>query len=113
VEVDIGVAEGAAGDGITADTDRGNGADRVEHLKEHGLVDRGIELSDVEGGRGGGGSGRDRGKVSSLSSLGLGGSDLLLLLQAEVIGGSGGGGSGGGSDRGGRSLNVSDGGGHG
>jgi hypothetical protein len=95
VEVDVGVTEGAAGDGITADTDRGNRADRVEHLEQHSLVDGGVELTNVERGRGGGGSGRDRGKVGSLGSLGLGGSNLLLLLQAQVVGGSGGDGGGG------------------
>jgi len=65
VVVDVGVAEGATGDGITANTDRSDGTDLREKLEEHSLGDRGVELADVERGRvlgvrvsrGGGGSG--------------------------------------------------------
>lgn len=89
VEVDVGIAEGAAGDSITADTDRGDGANRVEHLEQHGLIDRGVQLADVQGGRSCGGSGGDGGEVGSLGSLGLSGGNLLLLFQAEVVGGRG------------------------
>eukprot|EP00053_Salpingoeca_punica_P016475 m.155780 g.155780 ORF g.155780 m.155780 type:complete len:676 (+) comp16970_c2_seq3:460-2487(+) len=56
VEVDVGVAEGAAGDGVAADADRGDGANSgVEALEEHGLVDVRVQVADVERDQRGGG----------------------------------------------------------
>ena len=49
VEVDVGVPEGAAGDGVAADADGGDGAYGVEDLKEEALVDIGGKVADVEG----------------------------------------------------------------
>jgi hypothetical protein len=62
VEVDVGVAEGAAGDGVTADADGGDRPDSVEDLKEKALVDIDSKVSNVEGGRveGGGLHGKER-----------------------------------------------------
>lgn len=74
--VDVGVPEGPAGHGITADTNAGDDpsstesqlgdktgrhlprhrSDHVENLKKHGLGDGGIEFTDVKGGRRGGAS---------------------------------------------------------
>jgi hypothetical protein len=54
VVVDVRVTERTASDGVTADTDRGDLADRREELEEHGLGDRGVELTDIEGSRVGG-----------------------------------------------------------
>jgi hypothetical protein len=51
VVVDIGVSKGATGDGVTADTDRGDSTDLGEELEEHGLSDGGVEFSDVKRGR--------------------------------------------------------------
>lgn len=93
VVVDVGVAEGATGDSIAADTDGSDGADLGEELEEHGLGDGGVKLADIEGGgslrvRGGSGGG------SSLSTLGLalsggdggvdGGRGSGLVLEAGV-----------------------------
>ena len=68
VVVDVAVAEGAAGDGVAADTDGRDGADGVEDLEEEALVGVGGQVADVQrrgletggvGGRGGaGGTGR-------------------------------------------------------
>ena len=89
VVVDVGVAQGAAGDGITADTDGGDLTDGGEELVEHSLSHGGVKLADVEGSRvglvvsitGGLGSGLDG------SAIGLRGS------SDNVVGdGSGGGG---------------------
>lgn len=100
--VDVGVSERAAGDGVAADTDRGNGADHVEDLKELSLRDGDVELSDVErsrgrrvGGRLGGSdrrrlgrsSGREGDRGGGLLGRGLG---LGLLLGLLLDGGGGG-----------------------
>jgi hypothetical protein len=77
VVVDVGIAERATGDGITADTDRSDGTNLREELEQHSLSDGGVKLADVErsrvlrvrssrgGGRSGsivrGGSGSDTG----------------------------------------------------
>jgi len=85
VVVDVGIAEGAAGDGVTADTDRGNGANLGEELEKHGLGDRGVELANVEGGGSlGVRSGRVRGGASSVG--------LALELAGSHVGVDGGGG---------------------
>jgi len=51
VVVDVSIAEGAAGDGVTADTDRSNLTDGREELVQHGLGHGGVELADIEGSR--------------------------------------------------------------
>ena len=94
--VDVGVSERTTGDGITADSDAeisadyvldppGNRADHVEDLKEHGLGDSVVELSDVE---------------RSTSSLGGTGSrGGLGLSRSRSAGGSSGRGDGRGRGR--------------
>lgn len=84
VVVDVGVAEGTAGDGVAADADGGDGADGVEYFVEGGFVDGGVEVADVEGGveevggvvgvgRVGVGGGRCRGVGGGDGGLGGGG----------------------------------------
>jgi len=51
VVVDVGVSERATGDGVTADTDGCDLANRREELEEHGLGDGRVKLTDVEGSR--------------------------------------------------------------
>jgi len=51
MEVDIGVTERAASDGVTADTDGGDRANSVELIVQHSFADIGIEVTNVEGGR--------------------------------------------------------------
>ena len=51
VVVHVGVSERSASDSIAADSNRGDLPDSGEKLEEHGLGDRGIELSNVEGSR--------------------------------------------------------------
>mmetsp|Transcript_4315 Transcript_4315/g.7659 ORF Transcript_4315/g.7659 Transcript_4315/m.7659 type:complete len:655 (+) Transcript_4315:323-2287(+) len=46
--VHVGVSQGAASDGITANTDRGNGTDSVEDLKQETLVDIRGKITDVQ-----------------------------------------------------------------
>ena len=48
--IDVGVAERAAGDGIAADADGGDGSDGVEYFVEGGFVDGGVKVADVERG---------------------------------------------------------------
>jgi hypothetical protein len=48
VVVDVGIAERATGDGITADTDRSDGTNLREELEQHSLSDGGVKLADVE-----------------------------------------------------------------
>jgi hypothetical protein len=50
VKVDICVAKTGPGDGITTDTDTGDGANAVEQLEEHGLGDAGVEFADIQAG---------------------------------------------------------------
>jgi len=50
VEVDVSVAEGAPGDGVTADTDGGNGSDSVENLEKKTLVNVRGEVPNVKRG---------------------------------------------------------------
>lgn len=98
VVVDVGVAERATGDGITADADRGNLADRGEQLEKHGLSDGRVELADVQ--RGGVGVSRLGSRLGLAVVVGGG-------VLSTVGGGSlslGGGGLAGG--RGGGVLNV-------
>ena len=72
MKVDVGVAKGAARDGVTADADGGDRADAAKDLVEHRLRDLVLELPDVQGGRGGGG-GVGSGSSSSNGLLGLSG----------------------------------------
>jgi hypothetical protein len=48
MEVDVGIAQRAAGHGIAAYANRGHGANRVEDLEKEGLVDIGNEVADVQ-----------------------------------------------------------------
>ncbi len=50
VVVDVGVAEGAAGDGIAADADGGDGTHGVEDFVEEAFGDFREEVAHVEGG---------------------------------------------------------------
>jgi len=50
VEVDIGISERSASDGVAANTDGCDGSDSIEDLKEHSLGDIGIDVPDVKGG---------------------------------------------------------------
>eukprot|EP00054_Salpingoeca_dolichothecata_P013759 m.76961 g.76961 ORF g.76961 m.76961 type:complete len:670 (-) comp20641_c0_seq1:217-2226(-) len=86
VEVDVSVAQGATSDGITTDSDGGNGSNSVELLEQHGLSHLGSQVTNVQRGgdglRGIGGSNLRRNSLGSLlSSLRL---QLLLLLLLQV-----------------------------
>jgi len=48
VEVDVGVAEGAPGDGVAADTDAGNRANSVEDVAEESLCDLSMEITHIQ-----------------------------------------------------------------
>lgn len=93
VEVDIGIAKRTTSDSVSAHTNRGNGANLVEHFKQHGFSDEGIEFTDIKRGRGtssaglnnssssrNGGSSRD----STTSSRGIGNGGII---QASAGGG--------------------------
>jgi len=92
VVVDVSVTKRSLGKDITADTDGSNGTNLVEDLKEHGLRDRGVELTNVKrsiggnlsGGLTGGGSRLSRlSGLSSGSSRGFSG--LLSLVEGEFF----------------------------
>jgi len=48
VEVDVGVAEGAPGDGVAANADAGNRANSVEDVAEKSLCDLGVEITNIQ-----------------------------------------------------------------
>jgi hypothetical protein len=48
VKVDIRVAEGTTGDSITADTDRCNGTEGAENVKQEALVHIGSKVANVK-----------------------------------------------------------------
>lgn len=50
LEVDIGIAEGSAGDHVSAHSDGENGPSRAEFLVEHGLGNVWMQVSHIEGG---------------------------------------------------------------
>lgn len=52
LEVDVGIAEGASGDHVSAHPDGEHGAGLAELLEQHGLRDVGVQVSHVEGGDG-------------------------------------------------------------
>lgn len=52
LEVDVGIAQGAAGDHIPADPNGQYGASRAELLIEHGLGDIGVQVPHVQRGHG-------------------------------------------------------------
>lgn len=89
VVVDVGVAQGAAGDGITADTDGGNLTDGREELVEHSLSHGGVKLADVERSR----VGLVVGITGGLGS-GLDGSAIGLRGSGDNVVGDGSGGGG-------------------
>lgn len=47
-KVDVAITEGAAGGGIKADTDGGQGIELFESLEQNSIVDVGMQVSDVE-----------------------------------------------------------------
>ena len=79
VVVDVGISERATGNGVTADTDGSDLANRGEKLVEHGLGHGGVEFTNVEGSRvrlAGGGALRSsslRSRVGGSRAGGLGG----------------------------------------
>ncbi|ROV94110.1 hypothetical protein VPNG_09340 [Cytospora leucostoma] len=77
VVVHVCVAQGATGDGITANTDGGDRADLGEELEEHGFGDGGVELANVQ--RGGG---------SMVRSSRVGGGSGLLASELGGVDGS-------------------------
>ncbi|KAH0492671.1 hypothetical protein TgHK011_007615 [Trichoderma gracile] len=87
VVVHIGVAQRAAGDGVTADTDGSHSTNLGEELEEHGLGDGGVKLSDVERGRvlgvGSGGGGRSRGILSTGADGSVDGRSLDIATAIE------------------------------
>jgi len=95
IVVDIGITKGAAGDGVTADTDRGDSTDLGEELEEHSLGDGGVKLANVEGGRvlgvrSSGGGGRSSSIVSGGSDTGVDSRSLSIATVergvVEVVG---------------------------
>jgi hypothetical protein len=95
VVVDVGIAERATGDGITADTDRSNSANLGEKLEQHSLGDGGVKLANVERGRvlgvrSSGGGGRSSSIVSGSSDTGVDSRGLGLTAVdrgvVEVVG---------------------------
>ena len=48
MEVDICISETGTGDGITTNSDAGDGSNTVEQLEEHGLRDTWVEFADVQ-----------------------------------------------------------------
>lgn len=52
LEVDVGVAQGAAGDHVPADPNGQHGPGGAELLIEHGLGDIGVQVSHVQRGHG-------------------------------------------------------------
>lgn len=87
VVVHIGVAKRAAGDSVTADTDGSNGTNLREELKEHGLGDGGVKLSNVERGRvlgvRSGGGGRSRSILSTSADGSVDGRSLDIAAAIE------------------------------
>lgn len=79
VVVDVGISERATGNGVTADTDGSDLANRGEKLVEHGLGHGGVEFTNVERSRvrlAGGGAFRSsslRSRVGGSRAGGLGG----------------------------------------
>ena len=49
LEVDIGIAEGSAGDHVSADSDGEDGPGRAEFLVEHGLGNVWMQVPHIEG----------------------------------------------------------------
>jgi hypothetical protein len=90
VVVDVGVTQGAAGDGITADTDRGDLADGREELVEHSLSHGGVKLADIEGS----GVGLVVGSITGGLGSGLDGSAIGLRGGGDNVVGDGSGGGG-------------------
>jgi len=80
VEVDVGIAQGATGHRITANTDGSNRSHDRESLEELRLSDIGVQVADIKGGR-------SQGRLGRSSSV---------VVVVVVVGG-GGGGIGGGS----------------
>jgi len=81
VVVDVGVAERATGDGVTTDTDGSDLTNGGEELEQHGLGDRGVELTNVKRGRVGVLRGRS-GRGWGLGVVGIwGASDTILTLS--------------------------------
>jgi hypothetical protein len=91
IVVDIGITKGAAGDGVTADTDRGDSANLGEELKEHSLSDGGVKLADVErsrvlGVRSSGSGGRSSSIVSGGSDAGVDNRSLgITAVERGVV----------------------------
>lgn len=91
VVVDVGIAERATGDGITADTDGSDSADLGEEFEEHGLGDGGVELSNVErsgvlGVRSSRVGGRTRGILRASTNRGVdGGLGITAAVERGVV----------------------------
>ncbi|CAF3461033.1 unnamed protein product [Fusarium graminearum] len=91
IVVDVGIAERATGDGITADTNGSNSTNLGEKLEQHSLGDGGVKLANVEGSRvlgvrSSGGGGRSGSIVSGSSDTSVDGRGIgLASVERGVV----------------------------